>query len=235
MKKISKPAIIIISAALIFASCGGSFKIEEIPEGSWDYSILMNDVNVGKGFITIIKKDDSHIHKSEFTIEFSGVHNKTSHTIVETPDFSPISIETENITERGDMKIEYSFRADFDGNNVVLKADGKEIDFTIDVPFVLEGGYVLSRLIEEGAGPGAEFQYNVYDPAIEPDGPIPVTTIVKGYQRVTVNNESRRLLHLQHILDDVKIMNSYLDEKGVIQKMEMSMLNSTIVLEIKND
>jgi hypothetical protein len=203
---------------------------EKIPLGEWQYIMLVNGVEIGTAKSSNKIVDDTYILHSELKMGLGSVINISKQTIIETLDFIPIRLESHNTIINDGDKQQIDTVATFKGQNVELIADDHKATITLDKEFRLEGNYILSKLIEGRFKEGLEIETNIYDPTIEQGFPIPIKITVRGIVRVQLGDESRRLIHITESIANVKSIDSYIDERGVMIKTVIKMLNTTIEL-----
>lgn len=216
---------------IIIGMCQCTYTIpKSIPTGEWTYTLFVNDVPVGTAKASNCIVDKQYIIRSELRMEVGDVTNIARQTIVETLDFKPVRYESHNsIISSGETQ-EIDTVATFDGRKVTLTADNSSASLTLPRDFMLDGNYFFSQLIEGKFKEGLTLTSNIYDPTIEQESLIPVTITVIGIERIDVGGESRRLIHLTESIGNVKSIDLYLDERGIMIKTVIRMLNTAIVL-----
>ena len=222
----------LLYALLIFISLSWcSYKIpEKIPQGEWQYIMLVNGVEVGTAKSSNKIIDNKYVLHSELKMGLGSVVNMSKQTIIETLDFIPLRLESHNIIINDGDKQKIDTVANFKGQTVELIVDDQRVTITLDKEFRLEGNYILAKLIEGRFNEGLVIDINIYDPTIEQGFPIPIKITVKGIERVKLGDEHMRLIHITESIANVKSIDSYIDERGVMIKTVIKMLNTTIEL-----
>lgn len=226
-----KNILLTLTAAAVLLSC--RTPVSSVPAGTWNYDLLMNGVHVGDARITVKRTDAGYVTENELAVSFAGMENTTLHRVTETADFKPVSIEVENRTVKEGLKISLVTRARFEGQKAFVETNGRKTEVLIEKPFVLEGAWFMSELIKGGFKKGQTVKAEVYDPTVELEETIPVTMKVEGPAETDVAGKNEKLVHVQHTFRNFKNIHSYTDDKGIVRKMVMVMLNNKIVLEIK--
>jgi hypothetical protein len=131
MKFRSLVTILIITAA---AAC--SPKPETIPQGTWNYDLLINGIKAGSAIISGTSSGNYYISKSEMYLYMGPVENKSVQIITETKDFKPVKLEVYNtVTDKSaGKKQEINKVAVFNGNEVTLKTGNYESKIKIENP-----------------------------------------------------------------------------------------------------
>ncbi|HSV97031.1 MAG TPA: hypothetical protein VLM75_08870 [Spirochaetota bacterium] len=218
-----------LTAILAFCfGCGG--VPETIPTGSWNYALFINGARAGNAVISNRREGETYVITSELNMNIAGMHNVSRQVVTETTEFAPVKLETSNRIKipSGWKSIETT--ALFRGRNVEIRSGGRKTLVTLDGDFVLDGNFFAAKLIEGRFREGLEIKGAIYDPSIELDALVPVTTRVLGREIVDVAGTKRRLLHVSQSIDVIKSADSYLDEKGVMVKAVVQMMNLTIEL-----
>ena len=205
---------------------------ESVPLGTWNYTLLMNGVEIGRAVMSNRISDNNYVSTTEMEINSGGFRNFSKQIITETMNFIPVKAESHNKTVNGGVH-EASVIAEFSGNEVAVERNGIKIRITLKKPFFLDGGFFLSELVKKKFAVGAEIKTFIYEPSMEIEEPIPVRVKVLGRSGVTVNGKNRSLLHVIESMENHKFVDSYLDDKGVPQKITIAMLNSRIELVIQ--
>jgi hypothetical protein len=225
MRHISR---ILFISLVISIGCGG--VPDSIPTGSWNYALLINGVRAGGAVISNHREGETYVIASELNMNIAGMQNVSRQVVTETTAFTPVKIETSNRIKIPAGWKDIQTTALFRGKNVEIRSGGRKTVITLQGEFVLDGNYFTARLIEGGFRDGLEIKGAIYDPSIELDALVPVTTRVVGRELVDVGGVKRRLLHVSQSIDVVKSADSYLDEKGVMVKAVVQMMNLTVEL-----
>jgi hypothetical protein len=208
-----------------------SYKIpQEIPLGEWQYIMLVNGIEVGTAKSSNKIIDNKYVLHSELKMGLGSVVNMSKQTIIETLDFIPLRLENHNTIINDGNKQKIDTVATFKGQAVELIVDDQRVTITLDKEFRLEGNYILAKLIEGRFKEGLTIEINIYDPTIEQGFPIPIKITVKGIKSVKLGDESVRLIHITESIANVKSIDLYIDERGVMIKTVIKMLNTTIEL-----
>ncbi len=204
----------------------------EIPSGTWKYALVVNGVKAGIAVISNEKTGDIYTIKSEMVLNVGTIENRSLQIVKETASFQPVSLDVLNtVKDNSSGKVqEINKSATFNGNKVSLKSGDYKSDFTIDVPFVLDGNYFFNELIKSGFKKGTVVKANIYEPTVELEEPILVVVEIAGYETVDVNGKSRNLMHVKQKVEKLKSLDLYLDEKGVTEKVVIKMLNNVFEL-----
>ena len=208
---------------------------EKIPLGEWQYVMLVNGVEVGTAKSSNKIIDGRYVLHSELRMGLGSVINISEQTITETLDFIPVRLESHNTIINEGEKQQIDTVATFKGQSVELVVDNHKATIRLEKEFRLEGNYILSKLIEGRFKEGLEIETSIYDPMIEEGFPIPIKVTVRGIVRIKIGDESRRLIHITESIADIKSIDSYIDESGVMIKTVIKMLNTTIELIKKED
>lgn len=223
----------IFSLIIFFAGASCRETPKTIPTGKWDYDLIINGRDVGDAWVSIKKENGNYVNETELKLEFAGVLNTAYHKIIETTDFTPVSVEILNKTRTGSIDLAISTKASFNGQKVLLEADGKKSEINLGEPFRLEANFLMDSLIKGKFKKGLEFKYNIYEPSIEAEETIPITVKVEGPEKITVGGEERSLIMVRQTMKNFKSIRAYVDENGTIHKMVIVMLNNKLELELK--
>ncbi len=201
-----------------------------IPLGTWKYDLLVNGTPVGAAVLSNIKSEGRYILTSELTMGAGSTVNISKQVVTETLDFKPVKLESRNRIVNGAKEQVIETVALFRGREVEIKMGGHTSVIKVDRDFMLDGNYFIFRLMEKRFKEGTEIKGYIYDPTIELESPIAVTTRVVGWETVDVAGKKRKLLHIVQTLEQIKSADSYLDEDGVLVKALIQMLNLNIEL-----
>jgi hypothetical protein len=208
-------------------------NISAIPEGTWNYDLIVNSVKAGKAIFSNSVADGNYVVRTELYLSIGPIENKSVYIITETRDFKPVKLEEYNtITDRLNNSVqEITKIAIFEDAKVTLKSGDKKSTFEIDENFVLDGNYFISELIKNQFEKGTIVHARIYEPSVEIDAAILAVTEVNGWESVNVGNKSMKLMHLKCRIENFKSIDMYLNEHGVTEKMVMRMLNNEFVME----
>lgn len=229
MKRLARIPI----AALLLSRVACADVPRAIPVGSWDYVLLVNGVRAGSALISNRREGETYVITSELDIDIAGMRNVSRQVVTETADFTPIRLETINRIHGPEGWKDIRTTALFRGAEVEIRSGGRATRISLSGNYVLDGNYFAAKLIQGGFREGLEIKAAIYDPSIELDALVPVTTRVVGRETVEVAGKKRRLLHISQSIDVIKSADSYLDENGVMVKAVMRMMNLTIELVLK--
>ncbi len=219
--------VFILAASAVFAC----YRIPTaVPRGTWRYSLILNGSAVGEAVISGRFEKGRWITESTLTMRAGNVVNTSHQVVVESADFKPVSVVTNNTTVMGDTIQRVDTEALVDGLKVRLKQGGRESVITLEREFVLDGNYFLSKMIGAGFAEGAKFEAYVYDPSIEAGELMLMKARVEGKKLVTVNGSTYPSYHVVNSIENIKSIDSYFDCDGVMVKAELSMLNMRIQL-----
>ena len=221
-----------LSILIIIISVSCSSKPTQIPEGIWNYDLLINGVRAGRAVFSNTSSGDNFIVKSEMYLNMGTIENKSIQIVTETKNFKPVKLEVLNtVTDTaGNSTQEINKTATFKGDEVTLKTGDYESKFKIQGPFVLDGNYFFSELLKNKFKTGVIVKANIYEPSVEIDTPILVLVEAKGVESVQVGGRSMRLLHVKQRVEKLKSMDMYLNENGVTEKIVIKMLNNIFEL-----
>jgi len=156
--------------------------------------------------------------------------------VVETTKFKPVKVEIHNEIINNDTIQKIKTIAHFkgpQGHEVELDTGEEKTSFTIGKPFVLDGNYFMSELLNKKFKNGTVIQSFVYEPSIEVEEPVMMTVKVIGMEKVEINGSKKTLLHLVQSIENFKTIDLYLDNEGIANKFVIKMLNNTIELVLK--
>lgn len=223
-------SIIFIFFITVSISC--SSKPDQIPQGTWNYDLLVNDVKAGRAVSSNTIVGDNYVTRSEMYLNMGSIENKSIQTVTETKDFKPVKLEVINtVTDTaGVSNQEINKTATFNGKEVTLIAGDYKSKFTINDPFVLDGNYFFSELLKNNFKEGVIIKSHIYEPSVEIDTPILVIVEVKGMETVQIGKKSMKLLHIKQRIEKLKSMDIYINEKGITEKIVIKMLNNVFEL-----
>jgi len=222
----------LISFLVIITAISCSSKPGAIPEGTWNYDLLINGIKAGKAVISNTSSGNLYVSKSEMYLNVGPIENKSVQVVTETKDFKPVKLEVYNtVTDKSTgQKQEINKLAVFNGNEVTLKADKYESKFKIDRPFVLDGNYFFNELMKNKFKTGSVIKAEIYEPSVEIDAPILVIAETKGMEDVQIGDRKMKLLHIKQRVEKLKSMEIYVNEKGITEKVVIKMLNNIFEL-----
>ncbi|PKL15062.1 MAG: hypothetical protein CVV49_22045 [Spirochaetae bacterium HGW-Spirochaetae-5] len=217
---------------LIITSISCSSKPDQIPQGTWNYDLLVNGVKAGRAVSSNTLEGDNYVIRSEMYLNMGSIENKSVQTVIETKDFKPVKLEVLNtVTDTtGVSSQDINKTATFNGKEVTLIAGDYKSRFTINDPFVLDGNYFFSELLKNNFEEGVIIKSHIYEPSVEIDTPILVIVEVKGMETVQIGNKSMKLLHIKQRIEKLKSMDIYMNEKGITEKIVIKMLNNVFEL-----
>lgn len=215
---------------IITVSC--SSKPSQIPEGTWNYDLLVNGVKAGRAVFSNTSSGDNYIIKSEMYLNMGSIENKSIQIVTETKKFKPVKLEIYNtVTDKsGNSTQEINKTALFNGDQVILNSGEYESKFKVQGPFILDGNYFFNELMKNKFKPGIIIKSNIYEPSVEIDTPILVIVETKGYETVLIGNKPMKLLHIKQRVEKLKSMDIYINDKGVTEKTVIKMLNNIFEL-----
>jgi len=218
----------LFSILIIISAISCSSRPTQIPEGTWNYDLLVNGVKSGNAVFSNTSSGNNFIIKSEMYLNIGSIENKSIQIVTETKDFKPVKLEVFNtvIDKTANNTQEINKTAVFKNNDVTLKSGDYETKFTIKEPFVLDGNYFFSELMKNKFKTGIIIKAYIYEPSVEIDTPILVLVESKGIEEVQIGNKSMKLLHIKQRIEKLKSMDIYLNENGVTEIMVIKMLNN---------
>jgi len=223
---------IIFLTLIIITTITCSSKPSKIPEGTWNYDLLVNGIKAGSAVSSNVSSGNYYIVKSEMYLNMGTIENKSVQIVTETKDFKPVKLEVYNtVTDKSQNGAqEINKTADFKGSDVTLKAGDYESKFKLKEPFVLDGNFFFSELLKNKFKPGLIIKAYMYEPSVEIDTPILVLVETKGIANVTVRNKTMKLFHIKQRVEKLKSMDIYMNDKGVTEKIVIKMLNNVFEL-----
>lgn len=224
---------ILIFTAIIASIISCTPSPAAIPEGTWNYDLLINGVKTGRAVFSNTLTGDRYVSRSEMYLNMGTIENKSVQIITETKDFKPVKLETYNTvtdTSTG-SKDEINKTATFNGKEVTLISGKDETRITLDEDFILDGNFFFNELLRTGFKTGAKVTGHIYEPSVETDSPILVIVEVMGMENVKINGAEMKLLHIKERVEKLKSMDTYLDKTGIMEKVVIKMLNNVFELE----
>ncbi len=223
------PAVFILLALLPFII--GCFNPpRELPNGSWKYALLLNGIRVGEAAVSSRAEGNNLVSTMELTMKAGAVTNISRQIVTETRDFRPLKLETYNKIITGKVIQEIDTVAVFNGRKVELVEGGEKRSFEIDRDFYLEGNYILDRLIKGGFEKGMAVEAYIYEPSIDPEVPVLMKARVVGRETITIGGARHDAIRVVEYIEKFKSFDMFIDDKGVLLKAELTMLNLNIQL-----
>lgn len=205
---------------------------ESIPEGTWKYDLFVNGVKAGYSTTVFDEKENLYITQNEMYLKIGTMENKTVQTVTETRDFKPVSLEIHNTIKDSASGLNHDMSkiASFQGNKVTLTSDGFESVIDIAHPFILDGNYFFKELTKSGFKKGTRIEAQIYEPSVEIDDTILVIIDVAGREKIKVGSSEMNLIHIKQRVEQLKIVDMYLNDEGVMEKAVIKMLNNIFEL-----
>lgn len=206
---------------------------ERVPSGTWSYRLLLNGNEVGSAVMSNRREGNRYVSVSELRMKAGHVVNESRQEVTESLDFKPQKLETHNkIIMAGNVQT-IDTVAEFSGRTVKLTMGSDVTTVTLDRDVVLDGNYFLAAMIKNGFRENTRLAVYIYDPSIEIETPILLTSKVMGKKMITVNNETFPCIHVVDTIENIKSFDRYIDGDGVLVKAVLNMLNLTVELERK--
>jgi len=226
MKKLS----LIILTSLLLLSCKSNPK--SIPEGAWVYDLIVNGVKAGSAAVVLDETGEFYITRNEMSLKMGTMENKTLQIVTETKDFKPVKLEIYNTIKDSASGVnqEISKIVTFEGNNVKLKSGDYESVINIPHPFILDGNFFFKELMKSGFKKGTRIEAQIYEPSVEMDSTILVVVDVAGRENVKIGSREMNLIHVKQRVEQLKIVDMYLNDEGVMEKAVIKMLNNVFEL-----
>jgi hypothetical protein len=215
---------------LIILSLGCKTLPKSIPTGTWNYKLLTNGVQLGSAVISNKISNGTYISTSELSFGSGKIINTSRQIITETLDFKPVKLENYNKIIDGSREQTIDTIATFKGREIEIQAGNNKSTVKIEKDFLLDGNYNIAKLIENKFKAGFKQSYFIYDPTIEIDSVIPVSVRVIGTETLRINEKKERVIHIVQSIEGIKSADTYLNEKGVMVKAVIQMLNLKIEL-----
>lgn len=213
--------------------CCGITMPKTIPTGTSSYTVRVNGTEVGKAVMSNTLHNDEYTYTSRITMGNALMKHTISHVIVEKTDFTPVRLETHEITTQDGREIRSDLLATFDGQTVTIKDGDHTARVTLKDDFVLDGNYFTHKLIQNNFREGFTASVRVYDPSIELQQTIPVTFEVIGEETIMTGMKPVATIHLRQRIGRVHAIDTYIDETGTAVKVIMEMMN--MKMEITRD
>ncbi|HPA72193.1 MAG TPA: hypothetical protein PKY31_07990 [Spirochaetota bacterium] len=226
-------SITMCAAVLAFSIMGaaGCFNVPgKLPSGTWNYALLINGNRVGTAVISFRAEGDALVSTTELTMKAGAVTNVSKQIVTETKDFRPVKLESYNRIVTGSGTQEINTVAVFNGRKVELVTGSEKTTFEIDRDFRLEGNFMLSQLIMGKFKKGMIVESWIYEPSIDPETPVLMKARVEGRENVLIGGRELAAVRVIEYIARVKSFDMFIDEKGVLLKADLTMLNTNIQL-----
>lgn len=197
-----------------------------IPQGEWNYDIMLNDTVIGSA--TRTESIEGVNFKSELTMEMGvgTIRNSVKQVVIETINCEPVSLEITSSMINGKDRQVSRKKVSFNGREIRGEDDGRAFSATIDRPFYLdEGKYFIREMIRKKFRTGSQVEAWMYDPMEELDKPVLFRMRVRGTDTITIGDASVKVYVLEEVAHYKNVL-WYVDEEGVLQKIVISMLNT---------
>lgn len=221
---------LILFAVLLTAAPSCRKGATRIPTGTWNYRLLVNGAPLGSAVVSNTVSDGRYVSTTDMQMDAGYVKNSTRVTVIETLEFKPVRLESCNRTVQNGQESEMKTVASFSGGRVDLDTGESKSVVNIKKPFVLEGNYFMNELIKAGFRQGTVIQHLIYEPSVDIEEPVLVLLKVIGREDVRVNDKKMNLIHLGFSMENMKNIDSYIDDNGVTQKTIITMLNNRLEL-----
>jgi len=220
------------SVIIIITTISCSSSPAQIPEGTWNYDLLVNGVKAGRAIFSNTSSGDNYIVKSEMYLQMGSIENKSIQIVTETKTFKPVKLEVFNtVTDTsGNGTQDINKTAVFKGSEVILKTGDYESKFKLKEPYILDGNFFFNELLKNKFKTGLIIKAYIYEPAVEIDTPILVIVETKGIESIKIRNKSMDLIHIKQRVEKLKSMDMYLNSDGVTEKVVIKMLNNIFEL-----
>lgn len=222
--------ILLICAVMVTAAPSCRRGAGAVPTGIWKYRLLVNGAPLGSAIATNTISDGRYVSTTDMQMDAGYVRNTTRQVIIETLDFRPVRLEVYNSTVQNGQTSEFKTIANFSGSRVDLDTGESKSVINISKPFILEGNYLMSELIKYGFKEGTVIKNYVYEPSVDIEEPVMVIVKVIGREDVPINGRKKNLIHLGFSIENMKNIDSYIDDDGITQKTVITMLNNRLEL-----
>jgi hypothetical protein len=217
----------------LLSACACRSKLSTIPTGTWTYRLLVNGAAIGKAVVTNARSNNLYISTTDMEMDAGYIKNTTRQVITETTGFKPVKLEVYNKTIQNERASEMKTIANFSGNKVDLDTGGARSSITIDKPFILEGNYFMSELIKNEFKNGTVIKNQIYEPTVDIEEPVLMLVKVLGRKDVSIKGKTKNLIHLGFSIENLKNIDSYIDENGITQMTVITMLNNKLELVLE--
>ena len=208
-------------------------QLSSIPTGTWTYRLLVNGAAIGRAVVSNAISNNLYISTMDMEMDSGYIKNTTRQVITETKDFKPVKLEVYNKTIQNEQVSEMKTIANFAGNSVNLDTGGARSTITIEKPFILEGNYFMNELIRNEFKIGTIIKNYIYEPSVDTEEPVLMLVKVLGRKEVSINGKMKNLIHLGFSIENLKNIDSYIDENGITQKTVITMLNNRLELVLE--
>jgi hypothetical protein len=208
-------------------------RLSSIPTGTWTYRLLVNGAAIGKAVVTNVISNGLYISTTDMEMDAGYIKNTTRQIVTETKDFKPVKLEVYNKTIQNERVSEMKTVANFTGNTVDLDTGGARSVITIEKPFILEGNYFMNELIKNEFKEGTIIKNHIYEPSVDIEEPVLMIVKVLGRRDVSIKGKMKNLIHLGFTIENLKNIDSYMDENGITQKTVITMLNNRLELVLE--
>ncbi|HOT44426.1 MAG TPA: hypothetical protein PLM53_02415 [Spirochaetota bacterium] len=224
----------LVFTAILLVSAGACRKgAGEIPSGTWNYRLMVNGAPIGRAVVTNRIVNNTWVSTTDMEMDAGYIKNTSRQVITETLDFKPVKMETHNRTIQNGQVSEVKTIATFTGNTVALETGEGKSTITVTKPFILEGNYFMNELIRNEFKPGTIIRNHIYEPSVDTEEPVLVLVKVLGREDVSINGKTKNLIHLGFSIENLKNIDSYIDNDGITQKTVITMLNNRLELVLE--
>ncbi len=91
----------------------------------------------------------------------------------------------------------------------------------------------MKELIKNEFKPGTVIRNYIFEPTVDTEEPVLVLVKVLGREDVRINGKTRNLIHLGLSIENLKNIDSYIDDDGITQKTVITMLNNRLELVLE--
>jgi hypothetical protein len=224
----------VLFLAIMIIAAGACHKVlGKIPTGTWKYRLIVNGARIGTAVVTNAVSGNRYVSTMDMNMDAGYIKNSTRQVITETLDFKPVKLEVYNRTIQNGQETELKTVAAFTGTRVDLDTGDAKSTFTIEKPFILEGNYFMNELIKCKFKKDTILSSRVYEPSVDPEEPVLVMVKVIGREEVQVNGKTMDLIHLGYSIENLKNIDTYIDDNGITQKTVITMLNNRLELVLE--
>ncbi len=225
---VKKPLLFIVMLLISTGAC--SKGATEIPTGTWKYTLLVNGAAIGRAVASNKISGGQYVSTMKMEMDAGYIKNSSRQIITETLDFKPVRLELYNKTIQNGQESEVKTVAVFKGKTVDLDTGETKTTVTIDRPFILEGNYFMKELIRNEFRKGTVIRNHIYEPSVDTEEPVLVLVKVLGREDVRIKGKTRNLIHLGFSIENLKNIDSYIDDDGITWKTVITMLNNRLEL-----
>lgn len=220
-----------ISSCLLFCACTITAP-REVPVGTWNYDLLVNDVKMGHAVISNTINNEHYIYTFNLSIGNDTTYSR--YTITETLDCQPVRLEKQTLIQQETTHSKINIIAEPKGKTITLFEDNRKSTITLEDDFIFDGNYFLHQLIRSNFKKGTTIQHNIYDPSIEREAVIPVTMTLEDTETISVNSVLHKAWRVNQSIGNIKNIIIYLNDKGVVLKSSITMLNLKMDIILKD-